>query len=285
MAVVAWLGMWLCVTVAVWTVVNGSAAGGSIMSAATRSRGSKGTLLTEGEECEDVSKIASKVQILSYRGGSTTAAKGGAASTEGSTLIQYLQKEQIACSQAQQNLIQVLKQRYIPLGQEARSLLRQQHDSDHDNIQDRIIESRADNHVECRISLDRVPIGSKCIAPCQCTGSSKYVQFSVLNKLRRQDPKQWIICPTCRTPFQYERFMAYGNSQSAMIGYVLDHARVLRSVLLTSVLMVSYVLDLPSWLSRFVVSSTFWMQVSSSSTNCNLMMAEMKLIVSYLQCV
>eukprot|EP01040_Poterioochromonas_malhamensis_P002021 gene2024-2157_t len=158
-------------------------------------------------------------------------------STEKTSLIYYLQQEQILCSNAQQNILSYLKKQLIPVGSEPRSL---QTTSKVDLIEDRTITSTESHPIECRLTLDFAPPGAKCVAPCSCTGSQKWIQFSVLNKLRRKDPKQWITCPTCREPYKHELFASQGGLKSAVIGMLLERLNIIRG------------------LFRYLVSRSFW---------------------------
>ena len=97
--------------------------------------------------------------------------------------------------------------------------------------------STSKNNYDCRISFDKVtysftftnsliysysfkvPIGQKCIAPCGCTGSGKWIQFSELNRLRRKEPLQWITCQTCQQKFNYNSLIVYGGIQGDILPY------------------------------------------------------------------
>lgn len=182
-------------------------------------------------------------------------------STEKASLIYYLQQEQILCSNAQQNILSYLKKQLIPVGSEPRSL---QTTSKVDRIEDRTITSTESYPIECRLTLDFAPPGAKCVAPCSCAGSQKWIQFSVLNKLRRKDPKQWITCPTCREPYKHELFASQGGLKSAVIGMLLERLNIIRGLLFTTFLIFSYVVSLPLLFSRYLVSRSFWQMVSQS---------------------
>ena len=106
--------------------------------------------------------------------------------------------------------------------------------------------STSKNNYDCRISFDKVlthsliycinylltytfkvPIGHKCIAPCGCTGSGKWIQFSELNRLRRKEPLQWITCQTCQQKFNYNSLMVYGGIQggySLITQFIITHS-------------------------------------------------------------
>jgi hypothetical protein len=179
---------------------------------------------------------------------------------------QHLQVEFASLSSIQNNLIQKLRNSHkIPVGQLPGSLRSHQHaDSTSDDITQRVITSTEDHPIECRITLDYAPIGSKCIAPCACTGSQKWVQFSVFNKLRRKDPGSYITCPTCRTPYRYDIFInQVSNLSTHLLSQVLDQMYYVRLVALGIVVISAGILQAPQWILRFLVSETLWKQVSN----------------------
>lgn len=167
----------------------------------------------------------------------------------------FLQSEFSSLSSAQQNIVSYLNSMQIPINKEPRSLLKQ---SSRD-ILSRIIVSSKENNIECRIALGRAPIGAKCVAPCGCTGSQKWVQFSELNKLRRKDPSQWKVCQTCQQKYDYEVFSKFGGVKSSIIGLLLDRKIYVRSIILVGALMIIQILQLHNFLIRFCVSKNLWM--------------------------
>lgn len=181
-------------------------------------------------------------------------------STSIQMVLPYLQSEMSACSNAQQSILKFLHEKYIPIGMIAGSL-RESLNSKIDSVRSRIIVSTSNNNIECRVSLGKAPIGSKCVAPCGCTGSSKWVQFAELNKLRRKDPQQWTSCPTCQQKFDYSIFVAYGGLPASLIGYILDNLLILRSSLLLIAIVIGYIGSFRSIVYRFLVSKALWQQV------------------------
>jgi len=194
---------------------------------------------------------------------SSTSSNVGASSSLEQVVIPYLQSEMAACSNAQQSILKFLHEKLIPIGM-APGSLRSAQSSHRDDISSRITISSADNNIECRISLGRAPLGSKCVAPCGCTGSQKWVQFSELNKLRRKDPQQWTSCPTCQQKFDYSVFAVYGGLPASLVGYALDHPVILRSTIVSSLVVIGYFGSVKAWIYRFLVSRSLWQQVLSS---------------------
>lgn len=180
-----------------------------------------------------------------------------------SFLFNYLHQEHIHLSEIQSKLVSFLQSNQIPISSEI-SLV---HKSEDIPVQDRITISSKQNPVECRITLTKVKSGKLCVAPCKCTGSQKWVQFSVLNQLRRKDPKQWMVCQTCRSSYSYNLFAVYGGGKGSIIGFMLDRLSVIRSILLIWLGAVWYQLSMSSWISRILVSKTFWQLVSQLTNN------------------
>jgi hypothetical protein len=178
--------------------------------------------------------------------------------------ITFLQQEQSACSNSQQNLLKFLRSHKIPIGSEQGSLRNFLNSARFDRIEDRVITSTVEHPVECRITLDNAPAGSKCISPCLCSGSQKWVQFSVINKLRRKDPASWKICQTCRTPYRFDLFTAYSPISASIIGLMLDQMQIIRGLVFMAAAIFSYLIQLPSLLLRYFVSKSFWQNVGFS---------------------
>lgn len=175
-------------------------------------------------------------------------------------LLRYLQQEQTAVLTAQSSLLQKLRARKIAVGLDE-GTLRTESETDTEDVMKRIIISTKENPIECRVTLDKAPYGSVCVAPCACSGSQKWVQFSVLNKLRRKDPQAWVNCPTCRTSYRYNLLFSNSGVNAALLGYGLDNMGTLRilSVLIASI--AAHFLGAYAQLSRFLVSKTFWQMV------------------------
>lgn len=157
--------------------------------------------------------------------------------------IRFLRLEMASCSLAQSSIKQFLHSRGIPVGEGSAAVQKNYpfQRLQQSSIHDRIIRSTDSNNIECRISLERAPVGAICVAPCGCSGSQKWVQFTELNKLRRKDPKQWITCQTCQQPFNYAQFSRYGGVAANLIGVILDNKVILRTLvaICTSIVMTS----------------------------------------------
>ncbi len=176
-------------------------------------------------------------------------------------VLTYLQQEQVACTAAQQSIIQNLRSRKIPIGGEPGSLRKPVHGLSN-TIHDRLTTSSEANPIECRVTLNRVADGTKCVAPCGCTGSQKWIEFSAFNKLRRKDPQQWITCQTCKQPYQYDLFTSYGGTASALIGFVLDNRPLFRGLSVAVVAIAMYLIGVQNWVTSLLVSEGFWQMVS-----------------------
>jgi hypothetical protein len=114
--------------------------------------------------------------------------------------------------------------------------------------------------MECRVSLGRAPIGSKCLAPCGCIGSQQWIQFSVLNRLRRKDPEQWQYCQTCQQKFNYDILYKHGGVYGNLLSYFLDNLKTFRPLIFIFGLMVLKIVQFDSLVKRFLVSKLFWSQ-------------------------
>ena len=109
--------------------------------------------------------------------------------------VSYLQTQSVTVSSLQNNLGRSLQSRNIALDPSS--------SIEKYNKKTAVCESTIDKEIECRLSLTPAPIGSKCIAPCACSGSQRWVQFATINKLRRKEPSQWITCKVILMPFNY----------------------------------------------------------------------------------
>lgn len=175
-------------------------------------------------------------------------------------LIQHLQKEQSELTAIQQRLIHSLDSKGIFLTSD-KSFESTNNLQEESSVKDRLAISTDENPIECRISLDVAPDGAICVAPCGCTGSQKWVQFGVLNKLRRKDPQQWKSCPTCRQPYQYQLFTDNAGLSANLLGLALDNLSTLRTISFATFMVLSYLLSVQSLLKKFLVSRFFWQQV------------------------
>jgi hypothetical protein len=184
----------------------------------------------------------------------------GSTSEHQAPVSTFLQQEQILCVNAQQQIVNYLRQKGIPLGS-GPGVLRAIREKD-DSINGRVTTSRSDNDIECRITLGKAPIGARCISPCSCTGSQKWVQFSVLNRLRRKIPSEWKTCQTCREPYKYHLFTRYGNLHTEILRLLLDKRTVLRGILALFVVALLHGIDLPAILMKVTLSKFVWEQVT-----------------------
>lgn len=177
----------------------------------------------------------------------------------GKEVDNYLQTELSSCTIAQHTVLGFLKTRGVVLGSDSYSsgkVIKKL-----GNDEQRITVGTAERKVECRISLGPAPVGSKCVAPCGCTGSQKWVQFSELNRLRRKDPSQWSTCRTCQQKFEYNSFTKYGGLKANLIGYLLDNRAIIRSLLGLMFVYLVYTASLPLLLSRALTAQVTWQQV------------------------
>ena len=106
----------------------------------------------------------------------------------------FLQSELASIAKAHNSINSLLREKRIPIGDQPCSLrdIFNTDNKQHGKLM--VILSDESNEIECRIALERAPIGSKCIAPCGCTGSQQWIQFAVLNRMRRSEPSQWMVC-------------------------------------------------------------------------------------------
>lgn len=122
----------------------------------------------------------------------------------------------------------------------------------------RIALSTDDNNLECRVALCKAVVGSKVIAPCRCSGSQEWVQFSELNRLRRRDPKQWTICPTCQAKFDFSIVRDYGGVVGNIVTMILDNKVMMRSVILCTSTILGIVFKVHTLFLRLLTSKVFW---------------------------
>ena len=62
-----------------------------------------------------------------------------------------------------------------------------------------------DDSTTCRICLDDT-IDDELFSPCRCTGSSKYVHISCLNKWRNEDLSNRNRCEICLYDYKTEKY-------------------------------------------------------------------------------
>lgn len=172
----------------------------------------------------------------------------------GNDILEWLQSQSCEVAAAQNNIKSFLYSKKIPVGTQPRSLVR----SNATIHTLRVALSSEDSDYECRISLGKAGTGKKVVAPCGCTGSQEWVQFSELNRMRRRDPSQWVVCQTCQQRFDYGSLQQYGGLPGNLISSVLDHRAVLRSASAVTLLTT---LVLSSGLTRrFLTSQLLWKQ-------------------------
>ena len=183
---------------------------------------------------------------------------------EGKASLQsYLQNEALLLGEAQQHITKFLLSKKIPiksahLTREERRLKKEEESRD----QVRVCMSTEENEVECRISLDRVEIGKKCIAPCGCGGSQRWIQFSEFNRLRRKEPSKWITCQTCQQKFDYSILDGHISDVKAhVISTLLDKPVILRSILGLTFLVLSAIFRFDRLMLRLLTSRFFWQRV------------------------
>ena len=184
---------------------------------------------------------------------------------EGKASLQaYLQNEALALADAQQQVTNFLLSKNIPiksghLTREERQRKKEEESQD----QVRVCVSTEENEVECRISLDRVEIGKKCIAPCGCVGSQRWIQFNEFNRLRRKEPSKWITCQTCLQNFDYSILNGHTSDvKTHVVSTLLDKPVILRSVLGLTALALSTIFRLDQLMLRLLTSRFFWQRVS-----------------------
>ena len=179
------------------------------------------------------------------------------------SLQTYLHNEALALSEAQQQISSFLISKNIPIKslnipREERKRL----SALAEKSKSRVCVSKEENEVECRISLDRVDIGKKCIAPCGCGGSQRWIQFSEFNRLRRKEPSKWVTCQTCQQKFDYSILSEQSiDVKTALLSTMLDKPVIIRSILAASFLMASVLLSLDKVVLRLVTSRFFWQRV------------------------
>ena len=178
---------------------------------------------------------------------------GGAINQE---VRQFLQKESSALSTSQGQVIGFLKSKGIRIGTKASERMEPVSDVQSDRV--RIAMSTDTNNLECRVALGRAPTGSKVVAPCRCSGSQEWVQFSELNRLRRRDPKQWTVCPTCQTKFDFRLVQDYGGVQGNVVTALLDKPVVVRGALSAIAAMVSVFVRMDLLVLRLLTCRPFW---------------------------
>ena len=175
-----------------------------------------------------------------------------------SMVTKFLQTEITAMATAHNSINTFLRQKKIAIGETSGSLRTLR--NDHRLSGGKLVVALSDdsNNIECRVALERAPIGSKCIAPCGCSGSQRWIQFAVLNRMRRTDPSQWKVCQTCQQPFDYSAFIAHGGEMGNLISIVLDNPVILRSTLGVVAALVLWEGTIGKLSMRVLLSRAFW---------------------------
>lgn len=173
----------------------------------------------------------------------------------------FLHREQVAVAAAQQRLVDFLRSKKISIGSEPSAPTESKLSPEESFFKERLAVSTKDNPIECRVTLDTAPEGTICVAPCGCSGSQKWIQLSVLNKLRRKDPAKWTICQTCRQPYELSYISAHCDIKASLLGSILDHPATIRLAIAAFAIAVGYLVSLPALAMKFIVSQVFWQAV------------------------
>ena len=180
----------------------------------------------------------------------------GATLSSSSDVLTFLQRENHALSSAQGNVVGFLKSKGVRIGTTASERALPASKKEEGRV--RIALSTEENNLECRVSLSRAALGAKVIAPCRCSGSQEWVQFSELNRLRRRDPQQWTVCPTCRAKFDFSIVYEHGGVQGNLISALLDKPVIVRSVVFVTLTAAAVALRVDLLVMRFLTSKMFW---------------------------
>lgn len=185
----------------------------------------------------------------------------------------YLQSELAATSRVQHDILAFLHDRKIPIGvhkNDPRILSQSSAKVFVDSVDqvatplDRVTVCDDSNPIECRISLGPAPFGSVCVAPCRCTGSQKWIQFSLYNKLRRKDPHQWLQCQSCMQKFDHSQFTHLGGWQSGLVSLFLDHVFLVRTTIFVTLLLSMSYIAVHQLALGLITSRILWQAVSVS---------------------
>ena len=172
-----------------------------------------------------------------------------------SSLLSHIQRETASVATAHHNIKSFLHSKNIQIGQIP---VKSNSKAAHIKANNLITISTVDNNIDCRISLEKVPIGCKCLAPCGCSGSNRWITFSVLNRLRRKDPEQWKVCRTCLKPFDYGAIYRYGGVKGNLLSVLLDNNLILRILFLSFLAIFSAVSKLHLLILRLATSKIVW---------------------------
>lgn len=174
-------------------------------------------------------------------------------------VTKFLQTEITAMATAHNTINTFLREKKIAIGETSGSL-RASRINDNILQSGKLVVALSDdsNNIECRVALERAPLGSKCIAPCGCSGSQRWIQFSVLNRMRRTEPSQWKVCQTCQRPFDYSGFIAHGGELGNLISMVLDNPSILRTGLGIVAALIAWEGTVGKLSMRALLSRAFW---------------------------
>jgi len=174
-------------------------------------------------------------------------------------VLTFLLRESAHLSALQEQVGGFLRTQGIFVGNHLRPIVDADRDGNRkDRGSHRIAISTMENPLECRITLGQAEVGSKVIAPCLCSGSQEWVQFSELNRLRRKDPGQWKVCPTCQGKFDFSMIYEHGGVKGNLITLLLDNKIILRSILLVGVVISGCILRADKLAMVFLTSRMFW---------------------------
>ena len=64
----------------------------------------------------------------------------------------------------------------------------------------------------------------------------QWIEFSVYNRLRRQNPEQWKTCRTCGAEFASTApLLSTAGPRAMTVSFLLDHPNAIRSILAAAV--------------------------------------------------
>lgn len=202
--------------------------------------------------------ISTLTLFVSGGGVSLATTTGIPKTTDNSAITKYLQNELASISTAHNSIRSFLREKRIPIGDQPRSLQPLVGADSKQKGKLMVTLSDESNDIECRVALEKAPIGSKCVAPCGCTGSQQWIQFAVLNRMRRSEPSQWVTCQTCQQKFDYSSFITYGGEVGNVISAVLDNPLIFRTALVTTTAILFCSFSIGNLLLKFSVSRFFW---------------------------
>lgn len=172
-----------------------------------------------------------------------------------SAVLDFLQHESAAVTASNNEIRNFLVSNQIPIGGTPGSL----RDSGKSvNRKVKIALSTQESDFECRVTLGKPPLGRKLIAPCGCTGSQEWVQFAELNRLRRKEPSQWVICQTCLQKYDYGPIHENGGVLGNVLSHILDNTKILRTAAVVVASAIVFILPVNKGIMRIVTSGALW---------------------------